>query len=103
MRTYKPETVMVVKEYTCDVCGTIYDSIKDAMEVQEFYSHIWVAGYGSLLEDGEEYSIDICQKCFLIVFGKHIKKNGMPLSKEESESYMDKIKERSIGLLKDQF
>lgn len=73
MIAYTESTTLVPSTYTCDVCKTTYSYDKHFMEIQESFNYKWVAGYGSQLQDGTEYEINICQTCFLKHFGEHLR------------------------------
>lgn len=72
-RTFIPEG------YTCDVCGKKHLRDDADFQAQEFVNLTWTAGFGSLLEDGSGYEINICQVCFHKAFGKFIRKVYAPV------------------------
>jgi len=64
----------IKKSIKCDVCGKeyFYGNIEHELQIQEFVSFDDCGGYGSVIGDMCEWSIDICQHCFVENFGKYI-------------------------------
>jgi len=60
-------TKIVLKEFEelialqCDICRTKYH---DQFEIQEFIKIHHHCGYGTVFEDEQVITIDICQHCF---------------------------------------
>ena len=52
----------VISKLTCDACGE--QATPDDFEFHEFISINHPCGYGSIHGDGNQISIDLCQKCF---------------------------------------
>jgi hypothetical protein len=79
------------KSISCDVCGNKYhyaDDADDIMEIQEFFSFYQRGGYRSIICDDVDFEIDICQHCFVKVFGQYLKYPGNPeFEKEQQERF----------------
>jgi hypothetical protein len=43
------------------------------MEIQEFISIDNIGGYSSVLGDGVNYKLDMCQNCFVKLLGDYIR------------------------------
>lgn len=56
-----------VKQLRCDQCGRLAD--EGAFEYYEFTSVDYRAGYGSILGDGSDVAIDLCQHCLKELLG----------------------------------
>lgn len=54
----------------CDRCKKEYE---DIWELQEFHDVSFVAGYASLLGDGNRITCDLCQRCFKDLIGPYLK------------------------------
>ncbi len=75
MRTYKevPTTFQHLESVTCDRCKRVDD---DIMEIQEYLNYQNNAGYGSVMGDGNELRMDLCQRCVKEVLGPFIRVVG---------------------------
>ncbi|MRR54265.1 MAG: hypothetical protein EG822_07110 [Deltaproteobacteria bacterium] len=60
----------VIQQIVCDRCGRTA-SPKDA-EYEEFIQIRHRGGYASVIGDGTNWSLDVCQHCFVKVFEKYI-------------------------------
>ncbi len=56
------EPVNKIISKTCDVCQTEI-SAANIFEFQEMITISWTCGYGSIMPDGNQYQLDMCQKC----------------------------------------
>ena len=77
MKNYK-EINKVNKEFeivsmTCDRCHV---TESDVMELQEWLKLDFIGGFSSLFGDGEEYQLDLCQKCMQELFGAYLRYVG---------------------------
>jgi hypothetical protein len=75
MRIYKevPTTTQELQSVTCDRCASVYTSI---WELQEFFHYSTSAGYGSILGDGNDLEMDLCQHCVKEILGQYIRVIG---------------------------
>jgi len=79
MKTYKEVqvTTQELESITCDRCKKVYD---DIMELQEFLNYSNDAGYGSVMGDGNELRMELCQHCVKEVLGPFIRVEGNYIS-----------------------
>ena len=62
MRTYKTKPKKVVDEILCDVCGASC-TITEPVDEHEYAELSATWGYFSN-QDGKQFNIDLCEKCF---------------------------------------
>jgi hypothetical protein len=67
----KMQKIEIFEGIVCDRCGRTA-SHKDA-EYKEFLQIGRRGGYGSIIGDGTDWSLDVCQHCLVDVFGKYIR------------------------------
>ncbi|MFT6505962.1 hypothetical protein [Colwellia polaris] len=67
MKNFEDKVVKVISKLTCDGCGE--QATQDDYEFHEFISIDHKCGYGSIHGDGNQISIDLCQKCFADMCG----------------------------------
>lgn len=56
----------------CDSCNKKIDQ-SDRIELQETLYISFIAGYGTVFEDGEEYETQLCQHCVKKILGKFLR------------------------------
>ena len=80
-----PILTEVKKSVKCDVCGKeyFYGNIEHEWQIQEFVSFAGCGGYGSVIGDMCEWSIDICQHCFVEKLGDCIQYFHLQEGEEE--------------------
>ncbi|MFW6310958.1 MAG: hypothetical protein ACOC1K_01855 [Nanoarchaeota archaeon] len=61
----------VVTGYRCNRCLREFYS-DDSFELEEFIEINKVGGYGSKIGDGTNWSLGLCQDCFLEICGDYI-------------------------------
>lgn len=70
-------TVEAVVAIQCDKCGkkmtTDMDDSPDWIEFQESLSLSFTGGYGSILGDGCQFELDMCQHCVQEVLGPYLR------------------------------
>lgn len=71
--TTKTQEIKVIEGIMCDRCGRTASHYND-LEYQEFTRLSQRGGYGSIIGDGIEWSLDLCQHCLVKVFGKYIRR-----------------------------
>lgn len=59
-----------LEKLVCDKCKKEYE---DVWEIQEFHNISFVAGYSSMLGDGNKIECDLCQKCFKELIGPYLR------------------------------
>lgn len=61
-----------IKDVVCDICGNSC-KIEIATDMHNFIFATLSAsfGYGSTEHDGEEYTSEICEKCFFVLRNEH--------------------------------
>lgn len=74
MKKFKKVTALLPIANVCDKCKKVSKINHEDFEYSEFFHYFWRAGYGTILEDGSDYEIDLCQHCFLKAFGKYVRK-----------------------------
>jgi len=67
------KTVVVTEAICCDRCEKIID-VEDIMEFQECVNIKWTGGFGSIMEDGATWEVDLCQYCVKDLFWPFAKK-----------------------------
>ena len=72
MKLTRKETVAVDCVYAvkCDVCGMVHYNI---MEIQEYTTISFTAGYNTVFCDGTKYKCDVCQRCLKKLLGKYLR------------------------------
>ena len=56
---------------TCDKCGKTITN-EEILDLQEWLQISFIAGYGSIFDDGEEYQCDLCQQCTKELLGDYL-------------------------------
>lgn len=68
------QKIEVIEGIICDRCGR--NASYNDIEYQEFVRIGGRAGYISVIGDGTEWSLDICQHCLVKVFGEYIQRHN---------------------------
>lgn len=63
MIVFRDVTVQEPASIICDRCGRRAENGSDSFEFSEYVSIDHVCGYGSIIEDGSRFEIDLCQYC----------------------------------------
>lgn len=71
MKTMDVRPQSYVKQLRCDRCGRLAEDGES--EFHEFTSIAYNAGYGSILGDGNQVEIDLCQQCLKETLGKWLR------------------------------
>lgn len=70
-KSHKPVDTLV--SIICDCCKKEYT---DQLELQEFLCYANDAGYGSIMGDGNQLRLDLCQYCTQDILGSYIRIEG---------------------------
>lgn len=70
MKSYKIKTQEFywLDRVTCDACNKEIDVIDGDIKKSRIVPIKYEAGYGSILEDGLRYEVELCETCFLKLF-----------------------------------
>jgi hypothetical protein len=72
------QEIKVAHKIICDRCGREAQFWGDTeFEAQEFVSHRGCGGYGSIIGDMSEWSLDLCQHCFVELCGEYLQYHGL--------------------------
>jgi hypothetical protein len=75
MKNYR-EVNKVEKELISMVCDRCHKTEDDVMELQEWLKLDFVGGFQSIFGDGNQYRLDLCQKCMKELFGTYVRYIG---------------------------
>ena len=64
MKSHLVEEVIAIE---CDICKVKY-TLSDILKVQEFIHIDHTGGYGSIIGDGSNVKVDVCDTCFKNMF-----------------------------------
>lgn len=84
----KRQTVEAVVAIQCDKCGRkmdtdMADDGADWCELQESLSIAFTGGYGSILGDGNQFELDLCQHCVKELLGPYLRQVNTGYEEEE--------------------
>lgn len=69
------QSVEVIDAVVCDVCG-IRITPDNHTEYPEMIRASGIGGYGSVIGDGAQWSLDVCQHCFVEQLGPFIRRDS---------------------------
>jgi hypothetical protein len=72
MKNYR-DTIRADKELVSMTCDRCHKTEDDIMELQEWMKLDFAGGFESVFGDGNEYQLDLCQKCMQELFGTYLR------------------------------